>query len=129
MVLDVFLSYSHKDKLLRDELATHLSNLRRQGVISDWYDGDIAPGTDLNEQIELHLNTAQIILLLISADFMASDFCYGIEMQQAIARHKANQARVIPDHPAPDRLGGSAFLPPQSAAHRWQARDGLAHSR
>ncbi len=109
MALDVFMSYSHKDKLLRDELATHLSNLRRQGVISDWYDGDIAPGTDWNEQIQTHLNTAQIILLLISADFMASDFCYSIEMQRAITRHEAKQARVIPIILRPTDWEGAPF--------------------
>ena len=96
MALEVFMSYSHKDRTLRDELATHLSNLRRQGLISDWFDGDIAPGTEWKEQMLAHLNKAQLILLLISADFMASEFCYSIEMQQAIARHQTKQAHVIP---------------------------------
>ena len=96
MALDVFISYSHKDRALRDELETHLSNLHRQGHISAWYDGDIVPGADWKTAILTHLNKAHLILLLISADFMASDFCYSIEMQQAIARHQANQARVIP---------------------------------
>src|SRR5579871_4579253 len=96
MALDVFISYSHKDRPLRDELEAHLSNLQRQGHISAWYDGDIVPGTDWQTAILAQLNKAHIILLLISADFMASDFCYSIEMQQAIARHQANQARVIP---------------------------------
>src|SRR5690242_12836177 len=70
MALDVFIPYSHKDRALRDELATHLSNLRRQGLINDWYDGDIAPGTEWKEQILTRLNKVQLILLLISADFM-----------------------------------------------------------
>ena len=96
MALDVFISYSHKDRALRDELATHLSTLQRQGQISAWYDGDITPGVDWKTAIQTHLNKARLILLLISADFMASDFCYSIEMQQALARHKSNQARVIP---------------------------------
>ncbi len=96
MSFEVFISYSHKDKALRDELAKHLINLKRQGFISDWFDGEISPGTEWEKQILEHLNTAQIILLLISVDFMASDFCYDIEMQQAIARHDKNQARVIP---------------------------------
>jgi hypothetical protein len=109
MALDVFISYSHKDKGLRDELATHLSNLRRQGVISDWYDGDIAPGLEWKAQILAQLNKAKVILLLISADFMASDFCYSIEMQQAIARHQANQARVIPVILRPTDWEGAPF--------------------
>jgi len=64
MALSVFMSYSHKDKILRDELASHLSNLRRQGAISEWYDGDITPGSEWKEQILSHLHTAQVILLL-----------------------------------------------------------------
>ena len=84
MPFSVFISYSHRDRALREELETHLSNLRRQNVIASWYDGDISPGTEWKAKILEHLNTDQIILLLISADFMASDFCYGVEMKQAI---------------------------------------------
>ena len=96
MPLEVFISYSHKDKTLRNGLAIHLSNLKNQGIISDWYDGDIVPGTEWEKQIFEHLNAAQIILLLISANFLASPFCYGKEMKQAIERHEHDQARVIP---------------------------------
>jgi hypothetical protein len=109
MPFDVFISYSHKDRELRNELATHLSNLRSQGLINDWYDGDIISGTEWKKQIMDHLSTAQIILLLISADFMASDFCYSIEMKQAIARHNANQARVIPIILRPTDWEGAPF--------------------
>jgi len=109
MALDVFISYSHKDRTLRDELETHLSNLHRQGQISAWYDGDIAPGADWKAAILTHLNKAHLILLLISADFMASEFCYSIEMQQAIARHQANQARVIPIILRPTDWEGAPF--------------------
>jgi tetratricopeptide (TPR) repeat protein len=96
MALDIFISYAHKDKRFCDDLKTHLSSLRRQKIINDWYDGDINPGTEWEPQIHEHLDTAQIILLLISADFMASDFCYSVELQRAIERHDAGQARVIP---------------------------------
>ena len=96
MALDIFISYSHKDEALREELYAHLSILRHQGIINDWFDGDIAPGIEWESQILTRLNNAQIILLLISADFLASKFCYGIELRQAIERHKANQARVLP---------------------------------
>src|SRR5438128_11363377 len=96
MPFSVFISYSHQDKALLKELEKHLSNLKRQHVIASWYDGNISPGTEWESQIITHLNTDQIILLLISADFMDSDFCYSIEMAQAIAQHDANQARVIP---------------------------------
>jgi tetratricopeptide (TPR) repeat protein len=96
MAYEVFISYSHRDKELRNELEKHLANLKRQKIIASWYDGNISPGTEWEPQIMEHLKRAQIILLLVSADFMASDFCYSIEMTQAIARHDANQARVIP---------------------------------
>ncbi len=109
MTLDVFMSYSHKDKGLREELAAHLSNLRRQGLISDWYDGDIAPGSEIKDEIQTHLHKAKLILLLISADFMASEFCYSLEMQQAIARHQAKQARVIPIIVRPTDWEGAPF--------------------
>jgi len=96
MAYKVFISYSHQDQTLRQKLDNHLSNLKQQNIITSWYDGDITAGTEWRSQIMQHLNNAQIILLLISDDFMASDFCYSIEMKQAIARHDANQARVIP---------------------------------
>jgi hypothetical protein len=80
MAYEVFISYSHRDKELRNELDKHLSNLKRQNIIASWYDGNISPGTEWEPLIIEHLKRAQIILLLVSADFMASDFCYSIEM-------------------------------------------------
>jgi len=107
--MEVFISYSHKDKLLRDQLAIQLSNLRRQGVIRDWFDGDIIPGTEWRKQIQQHLESAQIILLLISADFMASEFCYSIEMTRAIQRHEIGDARVLPILLRPTDYEGAPF--------------------
>ena len=109
MPFSVFISYSHRDRELRQELEKHLSNLKRQNVISSWYDGDISPGSEWKPQIIEHLNTDHIILLLISADFLASDFCYSIEMTQAIARHDANQARVLPIILRPTDWKGAPF--------------------
>ena len=129
MPFSVFISYAHQDRALREELETHLSNLRRQNVIASWYDGDISPGTDWKAQIIAHLNTDQIILLLISADFMASDFCYSIEMTQAIDRHDANQARVIPIILRPTDWKGAPFAKLQvlptggKAVTRWPTHD------
>jgi TIR domain len=96
MVLEVFLSYAHQDQQLRREFDAHLSNLKRQGVISSWSDYDVVSGAKWRPQIMNNLNTAKLILLLISADFIASEFCYSIEMTRAIERHKANEARVLP---------------------------------
>ncbi len=109
MPFDVFISYSHHDQELSKELGKHLSNLRRQNVITSWYDGDISPGTEWKPQVMEHLDNATIILLLISADFMDSDFCYSLEMTQAIARHDADQARVIPIILRPTDWKGAPF--------------------
>src|SRR5216683_4962209 len=109
MALEVFISYSHQDKDLRGELEKHLASLKRQQLIISWYDGDIIPGTEWQQEIVQHLNSAQIILLLVSADFMDSDFCYSIEMEQAIARHDADRARVIPIILRPTDWKGAPF--------------------
>ena len=94
--LEVFFSYSHKDEELRDELANHLKLLQREGVISSWYDRDISAGSEWEGEIDAHLNSAQIILLLISSDFLASDYCFDVEMTRAMGRHEAGEAVVIP---------------------------------
>ena len=94
--VEVFYSYAHKDEAFRNKLETHLSLLRRQGLITAWHDRHILPGTDWAQAIDEHLERASVILLLISADFLASDYCYGLEMQRALERHQANEARVIP---------------------------------
>src|SRR5436309_1815128 len=129
MAIEVFISYSHQDQALRQKLDNHLANLKRQKIITSWYDGDIKPGEDLQPQIIEHLNKAQIILLLVSADFMASDFCYSIELKEAIARHDANQARVIPILLRPTDWQGAPFsklkmLPTDAkAVTRWPTLD------
>src|SRR5579864_7606200 len=94
--IEVFYSYAHQDEQLRTELEKHLSLLHRQGLISAWHHRHILAGTDWTQAIDTHLEQASIILLLVSADFLSSEYCYGIEMQRAIARHQAKQAHVIP---------------------------------
>ncbi|MEO1401436.1 MAG: TIR domain-containing protein [Cyanobacteria bacterium J06635_1] len=94
--IELFLSYSHADENLRDELVKHLTLLTRQQVISAWHDRNISAGTEWASQISQHLETARVILLLISADFLASDYCYDIELHRAMERHEMGEARVIP---------------------------------
>ena len=94
--IEVFFSYSHKDEKLRDKLANHLKILERQRFISGWHDRQITAGSEWAGKIDEHLNTAHIILLLVSDDFLASDYCYDIEMKRALERHEAGEARVIP---------------------------------
>jgi tetratricopeptide (TPR) repeat protein len=94
--IEIFCSYAHEDESWLRKLETHLSLLKRQGLISLWYDRLIVPGTDWAHTIDMHLETASVILLLVSADFFASDYCYGIEMQRALERQEAGEARVLP---------------------------------
>jgi Flp pilus assembly protein TadD len=95
-VIHVFYCYAREDKAFRDQLDRHLSNLRRQKQITTWYDREISPGTDWEQEIDIHLSTAHLILLLVSPDFMDSDYCYGIEMKKALERHERGTARVVP---------------------------------
>lgn len=92
----VFFCYARKDESLRDELGSHLAALSREGVIKGWHDRKIGPGKDWEEQIDEHLNSASIILLLVSADFLASNYCYDVEMKRALERHRTGDAVVIP---------------------------------
>ncbi|MBI1929986.1 SUMF1/EgtB/PvdO family nonheme iron enzyme [Candidatus Poribacteria bacterium] len=94
--IEVFYSYAHEDEELRNELEKHLSVLRRQGVISNWHDRKISAGREWEGEISEHLNGSRIILLLISAAFLASDYCYDREMERALERHEAGEALVIP---------------------------------
>ena len=89
-------SYSHDDENLRDELEKHLSPLKRSSKIATWHDRRIQVGTDWKGNIDSNFATADIILLLISASFISSDYCYEIEMQTALERHDQGQAVVIP---------------------------------
>jgi hypothetical protein len=95
-VSTLFFSYAHADENLRDQLEKHLSALQRQGVISAWHDRRIAAGTDVDDAIDSNLETAETILLLVSPDFIASDYCYEREMKRALERHEKGEARVIP---------------------------------
>ena len=94
--IEVFFSYAHADEALRDGLARHLRILKHQGIIVGWHDRRILPGQEWAVAIDTHIESAQIILLLVSADFLASDYCVDSEVQQAMARHRAGNARVIP---------------------------------
>jgi small GTP-binding protein len=93
---EVFISYSHKDENLRQELDVHLKVLQRQNIISVWHDRMITAGAEWKGEIDRRLETARVILLLISPDFFASDYCYDIEMKRALERHAACEAVVIP---------------------------------
>lgn len=104
----VFFSYSHKDEALRDQLEIQLAMLKRQGIIETWHDRRIVAGQELDGAISDELLRADIVLLLVSPDFLASDYCYDREMGVAMERHEKGEAVVIPVilrpcdwHPAP----------------------------
>jgi tetratricopeptide (TPR) repeat protein len=94
--IEVFFSYSHKDEELRDQLSNHLSTLKRKQFITAWHDRRIGAGKEWANEIDERLDQADIILLLISSDFLASDYCYDVEVKRAMERHEAGEARVIP---------------------------------
>ena len=92
----VFVWYSHNDEEYLDQLRKHLAGLERSGVVSVWYDRQVEAGAEWEAEILGKLRAADVILLLISPDFMASDYCYDIEMEQALKRHEDGKACVIP---------------------------------
>ena len=127
--VEVFFSYAHEDEALRDQMANHLANLNNQGIIDKWHDRKIPPGNEWAGQIETRLNSAEIILLLISSDFMASPYCYTIEMTRAVERHDRGEARVIPVILRPCDWDGAPFSKLQALPKdalpvtRWADRD------
>lgn len=94
--LSVFISYAHRDKELRDQLERSLAIFERLGMIRLWYDGEIGLGEEWEATIRKNLEEADIILLLISPDFVSSDFCWKWEMHRAMERHETGDAVVVP---------------------------------
>lgn len=130
--MKIFLAYAPEDSALKQELTEHLSLLQRQGYISVWHDLCILPGEDHNEKISEYINNADLILLLISSDFLASDHAFHTEMKTALKRQKEGTARVIPVilRDCVWRIGELASLSPLpnnghaiSSARYWESRD------
>lgn len=96
MTQRIFYSYSHVDSDLRAKLGTYLAPLVHQKKIEEWHDRKIEPGQDWNSEISAALKSADIILLLVSADFLASQYCFGVEVDEALARLNRGEARVVP---------------------------------
>jgi len=127
--LRLFYSYSHKDEVLRDELEVRLKLLQRQNLIQPWHDRRIIPGTDWKQELDTNLEQADIILLLVSPDFINSDYCYEIEMTRALERHDADEALVLPILLRPVNWNELSFSRLQAmprdlrAVTRWPDRD------
>ena len=94
--MNVFISYSHSDEAAVLRLRTHLATLRNEGTITEWYDRKILPGEDIDIMISRHLESSDLFLLLISPDFLASDYCTKKEMKRALERHESGHAKVVP---------------------------------
>lgn len=92
----LFYSYAHEDEGLRDELQGHLKILERRGLLAPWHDRRIVPGQDWSQQIDTNLRVAELVLLLVSKDFIESDYIMGTELGAAMKRHAAQQTVVVP---------------------------------
>ncbi len=125
----VFISYAHSDEELREQLDKHLAGLERQGVIEAWHDRNIDAGKEWKDSIDENLNDADIILLLISSDFIDSTYCYEIEMARALERHRNGEAVVVPVIVRPVEWQGMPFSELQAlpkgakAITTWPNRD------
>src|SRR5581483_7700084 len=94
--VQIFCSYADSDEGWLCEMIKHLSLSTRQGLLTLWHHQHIAPGSNWQQILDTHLETADVILLLVSSDFLASDYCYGVEMKRALERHQKGEAQVIP---------------------------------
>ena len=92
----LFYSYSHKDEELRKKFEAHMSSLKRTGYIQDWHDRKILPGQSWEEVITNKIEESDIIVFLVSSDFLSSDYCYNKEVLRAIERHNRKECIVVP---------------------------------
>ena len=106
---EMYISYAKKDEDLEEELETHLASLKHQKIISPWHSRQIGLGEEKDKAFDNHINTAQIILLLVSPRFMASNYRDEQEMARAMERHASKQARVIPILLRPTDVTGAPF--------------------
>jgi internalin A len=92
----LFISYSHKDERYRERLESHLKVLRSAGLVQIWHDRRIDPGDEWRGEIDRALEEADLIVLLVSADFLASDYCSDVELRRALERRAEGTCRVVP---------------------------------
>jgi hypothetical protein len=127
--VEIFCSYSHKDEPLRREFETHVALMRRQQLVQIWHDRQIVAGDDWAGAIDDHLNSADIVALFVSADFLASDYCYEKELGLAMERLARKETLVVPVIVRPcdwqDAPFGRLQAVPTNAmpVTKWQDRD------
>jgi len=94
--VEVFCSYSHRDEELRKQFEAHVALMRRNNLIRIWHDREILAGDDWAGEIDSHLNSADLITLFVSSDFLNSDYCYEKELARAMQRHTEEDILVVP---------------------------------
>ena len=92
----VFISYSHKDEVYKDQVLTHLGGLSQQSELEPWHDGDIGAGERWYEDIEEKLNGCAVAVLLISANFLGSKFCMQTELPILLERRRRQKMMIMP---------------------------------
>jgi len=94
--LTLFISYSHEDEPLKNQLLKHLQPLKRQKIIDEWHDRRLKPGDDIDHEVSTNLERSDIALFLLSVDFINSPYCYDVELEKALELHAKGQLVVIP---------------------------------
>lgn len=94
--LDAFISYSHKDEAQVKELKKHLVTLRRRNVLADWHDRALVAGDDFDEELGSKLTSSDLVLFIVSIDFLNSWYCYEVELKETLKRVEHGEARIIP---------------------------------
>jgi tetratricopeptide (TPR) repeat protein len=131
--LEVFCCYAREDQEMLEHLKKHLMPLQRQSQITVWSDTDLNAGVEWEKELHQHLESADIILLLISPDFIASDYCYSTEMNRAIERHEQGSTQVIPLLLRPVHWDSAPFAQLQviptnaEPVTKWSNRDDAFH--
>jgi TIR domain len=131
MAIDIFISYAADDAAMRNELVKHLASLQQSGKVRAFYDRLITPGEDFRSAIHREMERARIILLLVSPDFLHSQYRHGAEMRRALERQRAGTATVIPIVLRPcdwqDMPFEGLWMLPAGAvpvtSERWRSRD------
>lgn len=95
-MIKIFISYAHEDEKYKEELEKHLKPLKRRNVIDSWNDREILPGVEWEEQIKTKFESAEVILFLISPDFISSDYINDVEIKKALDRYNKNEVIIIP---------------------------------
>ena len=126
---NIFISYAHADDDYRRQAVAHLSVLERSGKIASWHDRMIMPGSNWEEEIDERLRGADVIVAFVSADFISSPYCSGVEMSEAISRHEKKRSILIPVVVRPVLISETPFakfqaLPPDAKpVSEWISKD------